>query len=143
MDFIHQQANAINNFIYYPSIILVLLILSRSNFFDNWQISPLLLFIYILTTLITLGSAIRLRKTSEDARRCILEKLDKLLSDKQVLSDNAEKSTQIKSLINEIKDLKGGVFQPLSHHPIALSLLIPFSSTGGVYLLEYFAFSVS
>ncbi len=118
------------------------MILSHSYFFDNWQIFSLLLFIFIFTALITLGSAIRLRKASEDARRCILENLDKLLSDKKVL-DRVEKSTQIKSLINEIKDLKDGVFKPLSHHPIVLSWLIPFSSIGGVYLLEYFAFSAS
>ena|GEM_PF-6546060 len=76
MDFIHQQANAINNFIYYPFFILFLLILSRSYFFDNWQISPLLLFIFIFTALITLGSAIRLRKASQDSRNFILNTLE-------------------------------------------------------------------
>ncbi|MBP6057126.1 MAG: ABC transporter ATP-binding protein [Nitrosomonas sp.] len=143
MDFIHQQANAINNFIYYPFIILFLLILSRSYFFDNWQISPLLLFIFIFTALITLGSAIRLRKSSEDARKHILDKLDQSLTGNQIRTNDSERSVQIKSLINDIKDLKDGVFQPLSHHPIVLSWLIPFSSIAGVSLFEYFAFSAS
>lgn len=142
MNFIHQQANVINNFIYYPFFILFLLIMSRSYFFDNWQISPLLLFIFIFTALITLGSAIRLREASEDARKHILDKLDQLLAESQIRTNDSAESTQIKSLINEIKELKDGVFQPLSHHPIVLSLLIPFSSIG-VYLLEYFAFSAS
>lgn len=49
----------------------------------------------------------------------------------------------IKLLITEIKDLKEGPFLPLSQHPVVLSLLMPFSSIGGLYLLEYFSFSVS
>lgn len=143
MNFIHQQANAINNFIYYPFFILFLIILARSNLFDNWQISPLLLFIFIFTALITLGSAIRLRTSSEDARKHILDKLDQLLAESQVRANDSERSIQIKSLIEEIKELKDGVFQPLSHHPIVLSWLIPFSSIAGVSLFEYFAFSAS
>lgn len=146
MDFIYQQANAINMFIYYPFIILFLIIISRSYYFDNWQITPLLLFIFIFTALITIGSAIRLRNATQEAKQFILAKLegDHVESLAQDAWYRREKNAdKIKLLINEIKDLKGGVFQPLSHHPIVLSLLMPFSSVGGLYLIEYFAFMPS
>lgn len=146
MDFIHHQANAINNFIYYPFFILFLLILSRNYFFDNWQISPLLLFIFIFTALITLGSAIRLRKASQAARDFILTTLENSYTS-SLANDTwyrkEKNSDKIKLLINEIRNLKGGVFQPLSHHPIVLSWLIPFGSIAGISLFEYFAFSAS
>jgi len=146
MDFIYQQANAINTFIYYPFIILFLIILSRSYYFDNWQITPLLLFVFIFTALITVGSAARLRNATQDARRSILTVLENNhagLLTKEIWYRKGKKTDKVKYLITEIKDLKDGLFQPLSHHPIVLSLLMPFSSVGGLYLIEYFAFAPS
>lgn len=146
MDFIYQQANAINNFIYYPFFILFLLILSRSSYFDNWQITPLLLFIFIFTALITLGSAFRLRSATEEAKDIIVKRLESYHLETIITKSqrqNEKKSERIKLIIGEIKGLQEGVFTPLSHHPIVLSLLMPFGSVGGLYLIEYFAFSSS
>ena len=44
---------------------------------------------------------------------------------------------KLKSLTAEIENFKEGIFKPLLHHPMILSLLMPFSSVGGVYLIEY------
>ncbi|SFD86160.1 hypothetical protein [Nitrosomonas sp. Nm166] len=142
LDFIHRHTIIINKFIYYPFFILFLVILSRAYYFDNWQITPLLLFVFGFTALIALSSAIRLRIAAQDARKDILQKLDSYSS--QLLENRAwyEKggsSAKLKLLIGEIRDFKEGVFQPLSHHPIVLSVLIPLSSIVGVYLLEYLA----
>ncbi len=144
MDFIYQQANAINNFIYYPFFILFLMILSRSSYFDNWQITPILLFVFILTALITLSSAYRLRNATGKARDTIVKKLEgyhleTIITQSQ--DQEEKKSSRIKHILDEIKGLQKGVFTPLSHHPIVLSLLMPFSSVGGLYLIDYFAFS--
>ncbi|MEK7771477.1 MAG: hypothetical protein AAB703_01335, partial [Pseudomonadota bacterium] len=51
--------------------------------------------------------------------------------------DNA---TKLKSLISEIADFREGIFKPLLHHPMLLSLLrgiSRYSSIGGVFLIEY------
>lgn len=144
MDFIYQQANAINNFIYYPFFILFLMILSRSSYFDNWQITPILLFVFILTALITLSSAYRLRNATEKARDTIAKKLEDYHLETIITRfqyQGEKKSERIKHILDEIKGLQKGVFAPLSHHPIVLSLLMPFGSVGGLYLIDYFAFS--
>ncbi|AEJ01978.1 hypothetical protein Nit79A3_2195 [Nitrosomonas sp. Is79A3] len=158
IDIILTNTKTINSFVYYPFIILFLLILSRNHYFDNWQVTKELIMIFSFTALIASASAYRLKRAAEETRKSVLKELeaDYLLQ----LSRNAawhkldERSDKIKLLIEkhlymiklliaEIKNLKEGPFLPLSQHPVVLSLLMPFSSVGGLYLLEYFSFSVS
>ncbi len=141
-DFAYQHADAINKFIYYPFIILFLMILSQSYYFDNWHFSPLLLTIIGITALIALASAIRLRKVVQDTRNHILEELNKdywRSLGNELHHQKQENSAKLQLLINEIRNLKEGPFLPLSQHPIMLSFLLPFGGVSGVYLLEYFA----
>ena len=87
-----------------------------------------------------LSSAIRLRIAALAARECIIKKLETYslqLLKNRAPQEQDDSSAKLKLLIQEIKDFKEGVFLPLSHHPIVLSVLIPLSSIGVTYLLEY------
>jgi len=131
LDFVVRHAGAVNQFIYYPFIILFLIILSRSYYFDNLQFTPLYLIISGFTALVTLASGNRLRRSALKTRTYIIEELNKKLYQDNVDSD------RVKLLIGEIKNIKEGPFLPLAQHPIVLSLLMPFSGVGGLYLIEY------
>ncbi|UJP01969.1 MAG: hypothetical protein LZF85_09245 [Nitrosomonas sp.] len=54
-----------------------------------------------------------------------------------LLDEGAYDIVKLKLLVSEIENFKEGIFKPLLHHPMILSLLMPFSSVGGVYLIEY------
>jgi len=142
LDFIYQHSSTINNFIYYPFIILLLLILSRSQYFDNWQYTPLLFIMFSFTAVIAMGSTWRLRQATKHAKKRILEQLNndywQSLSIR-VGFQKKEKSDRIKLLINEIENLRDGPFLPLTKHPITPSLLMPFGGVGGLYLIGYLA----
>lgn len=144
LDFIHQYSNAINRFIYYPFFILFLIMLSRAYYFDNWQITPLLLFVFGFTALTALSSAIRLRIAAQAGKERIIKKLENYslqLQKNRAPHGQDDGSANLKLLIQEIKDFKEGVFQPLSQHPIVLSVLMPLSSIAAVYLFDYFSLS--
>ncbi|SER28222.1 hypothetical protein SAMN05421690_101645 [Nitrosomonas sp. Nm51] len=141
MDMISRLAGDVNSFIYYPFMILFLLILSRSHYFDNWHYTPLLFMIISFTAVIALGSAIRLRKAAINARDDYLEKLNfcywqSIARDAQQKNDAMHHG--IRLLTEEVKNLNTGPFQPIGRHPIVLSLLMPLGSVGGLYLIEYF-----
>ncbi len=138
MDFVNQLAGTVNSFIFYPFIILFLIILSRSHYFDNWHYTPLLFIIIGFTAAIALLNAIRLRNMAVKARKYIVEKLDKNYRD-SIINKEEDSSIRIKLLTAEIKNLNSGPFLPLSQHPIVLSVLLPIGSIGSLYLIEYLA----
>jgi hypothetical protein len=138
MNIIYKATETINGFIYYLFIFLILFILARNSYFDNWQFTPSLFIIIGFTVFIAWCSTFRLTKAAKLARKDILKRLNSLMQ-----NNNSKDSTQIKLLITEIENLNKGPFLPLTQHPMVLSWLIPFGSAGGGYLLNYFAFSAS
>ncbi len=137
MDLVNKIATAINTFIYYPFIVLFLLILSRSHYFDNWHYTPQLLTVIGLTVVTAVLSAYRIRKAAIKAREHILGELEHPYR-KAMLHKGEEHSHGTVLLVEEIRDLKTGPFLPLSQHPIVLSFLLPIGSIGGLYLIEHF-----
>lgn len=141
MDLISRLAGDVNSFIYYPFIILFLLILSRSHYFDNWHYTPLLFMIISFTAVIAVGSAVRLRSAAINTKEDLLEKL-KLCYLQSITHEAQQKNGAqhhgIKLLTEEVKNMNTGPFQPIERHPIVLSLLMPLGSVGGLYLIEYF-----
>ncbi|WP_292994314.1 hypothetical protein [Nitrosomonas sp.] len=134
MDIIYKTTKTINGLIYYPFIFLLLFLLARNDYFDNWQFPPSILIIISFTVLIAWCSAFRLTRAAKIARKEILKRLNSLIKNNDI-----ENFAQVKLLITEIENLKKGPFLPLTQHPMVLSWLIPFGSAGGLYLLEYFA----
>lgn len=141
LDFINDHTNAPNKFIYYPFFCLFLIIMSRNYYFDNWPTTPFVLSIYAFLAFLTLISAIRLRAAAVYAKKQILEKLD----DSYALPvpfykkwrQDKDDATNLKSFINDIKEFKEGIYRPLAYHPMVLNMLVPFTSIGGIYLIEY------
>lgn len=140
LDFIHRHTAIHNKFIFYPFICLFLIIMSRNHYFDNWLITPYMVLIYLFFALVTLLSALRLRAAAMHAKKEILRRLNTNSAQSPVCKWRYRKDDNIaklKSLSAEIENFKEGIFKPLLHHPMILSLLMPFSSVGGVYLIEY------
>lgn len=138
LDFINDHTSVPNKFIYYPFFCLFLIIMSRNYYFDNWPTTPFVLSIYAFLTLI---SAIRLRAAALYARDRILEKLNDCYTSPVPFYEkwhkNSDRAGKLKSSIDEIREFKEGIYRPLAYHPMVLNLLVPFSSIGGIYLIEY------
>ena len=152
LDLIVKRAKAVDSLIFYPFFILFLLILSRTYYFDNWQISISLICIIGLSAIIALGSAIRLRRTARKARENTLKKLKEYLfkeianeANKKPIGKEKDKQNgnglpdRIKMLIEDVENIDVGPFAPLSRHPIVRAIAMPFGGVGGLYLIDYLA----
>lgn len=137
LDFINDHASIPNKFIYYPFFCLFLIIFSRNYYFDNWPTTPFVYSVYVFFAFLTLASAFRLRDAALYAREQILEKL---VNNSRHAPVNAkwhkrnDNSAKLKSFIDEIRVFKEGVYSPLA---MILNSLVPSSSIGGIYLIEY------
>lgn len=138
LDFINDHTSVPNKFIYYPFFCLFLIIMSRNYYFDNWSTTPFVLSVYAFFAFLTLISAIRLRVAAQYARERILEKLNDCYASPVPFYEkwhkNSDRAGKLKSFIDEIREFKEGVYSPLA---MVLNSLVPFSSIGGIYLIEY------
>lgn len=150
LDFIVQRSIVVDKFIFLPFIILTLMILSRSSYFDRWHTPPQLALVILLGAAIALFSAVRLRISARNARSNALITLKNIYkeqlyieeiplkqdeSDSRGCSENM--STRLFDLINEIESMSKGPFLPIAKHPIISAVAMPFGGIGGLYLIEH------
>jgi hypothetical protein len=113
--------------IWYPLLILTLLVVARSSFFDNWTWPASLVLICAVTAAWALGSAILLRRAAEQLRETALNDLRRFrLLGREV----AAKRETFDELLAEIRDLKTGAFAPLTDQPFMRAVLFPGAGLG-------------
>ncbi|GEM_PF-79653 len=131
INLIAKRTTVIMPLIYYPFITLSLLVLARSNVFDNWNWPWALIIIISAVALLALGSVWILRGAAERARSLCLERMhNKQL---ELIAAGDEKKCQLNSyreLMAEVEKCKVGAFAPLGEQPILRALLLPFGGAG-------------
>jgi hypothetical protein len=137
--FIATYSKVAGKLVYYPFIILALMIFARSKFFDNWDAPIGLIIIFSITAILTLGSAFYLRYVAEKTRKTVIKNITNMkvfltAQSKSTAHDVMEK--QIDIALIQIQEINEGAFQSLTRDPAVQAILIPFGGVGGVMLLE-------
>ena len=127
-----------------PFLILLLMIVSRNSLFDRWAWPPPLMVAVSASFTIAIISVLRLRRAAERARRVCLRNLNRELCKVQGASGTGEKesgdpASQIRTLIEEVQDIRRGAFAPLTERPVFRAMLMPFGGIGILALLEFVA----
>jgi hypothetical protein len=138
VNLIGQRTEVVTRLIYYPFIIITLLVLARSSTFDNWTTPPQLIAVFGLSIVIALAAAVALRLAAENARGAALDNLTaKLLRAEQVGEERI--AAEIRILIDRVRDTRQGAFCPFSQQPWLKAVLIPLGSLSAVPILEFLA----
>ena len=125
--FVAHRTQAVAPLIWYPLIVLTLLVVARASIFDNWTWPASLLLIYGITAAWALGNAILLRRAAEQLRETALNDLRRF----RLLGRDVEAKRQVfDELMGEIRDLKTGAFAPLSDQPFLRAILFPGAALG-------------
>ncbi|MCP4715972.1 MAG: hypothetical protein GY868_12715 [Deltaproteobacteria bacterium] len=119
-EFIARHTDKISKLIYYPIIVTVLMIGSRNNYFDNWNMSIGLILVMSLSMLYLIACALIMRINAEKSRKNITSRLSDYLLTKTCRQDHAA----IEKLIALIQTNKHGAFAPYLEQPWLHSLLI-------------------
>jgi hypothetical protein len=137
--FVAQRTQVVAPLIWYPLLVLTLIVVARASLFDNWTWPPSLVLIYAITGTWALGSAILLRRAAEQLRETALNDLRRF----RLLGQESEAKRQtFDELMAEIRQLKTGAFAPLTEQPFIRAVLFPGAALGllavGQRLLEIF-----
>ncbi|MHC4166847.1 MAG: hypothetical protein ACYSWQ_07815 [Planctomycetota bacterium] len=134
--FIAKFTEEVGKLIYFPFIILSIMVLARIQYFDNWDF-PLSLVITLLVYFFhALGCAIALQIAARKARRTALGELQETLSESKL--KNQRRAMQTEYLIEEIKSVRQGAFRPFLENPV-VHILIPSGGLSMLTLLRLFA----
>jgi hypothetical protein len=138
LQFIARRTRCVGALVYYPFIVLSLMLLARSPFFDDWYTPPSVTVLATLSFAIVLGCAWALRHSAESSRRLALDHLsDAILRAKG--ADSGPLVGQLEALQARIEQLRDGAFAPYSQQPLLKALLLPFLTIGGSSLFDYLA----
>jgi hypothetical protein len=125
--FVARRTQVVAPLIWYPLIVLTLLVVARAPLFDNWTWPASLVLIYLITAAWALGSAILLRHAAEQLRETALNDLRRF---RLMRHEVDAKREAFDELIAEIRDLKTGAFAPLTDQPFIRAVLFPGAALG-------------
>lgn len=140
LQFAARRTRVVTRLIYYPFIVLSLLLVARHRAFDDWELPWLLIGMGLLSLAIVLACAVALRRSVEQSRQAALREVDHALL--RVAAPQAAEpvvTPQLQWLRREIDALREGAFAPFSQQPLLKAVLLPFATLGGTAVLDYLA----
>ena len=138
IDLIAARTATVGELIYYPFIVITLLIISRIGMFDDWTWPVGLLLVLGGNGAFAAWSAWKLRSTAEHARQCALGKLNDILIARTAEgAGNQAEAQTARETIAMIRAENRGAFKAVSRHPLIGALLLP-SGGAGIWALSQY-----
>lgn len=128
-----RRTAAVNRLIYAPTVVMLVLIASRSSVFENWPTPPGLMIMFGLTALILLASALWLRRAAENARKAGLQRLDTYLLKAR---EGTVEYGKFRMLRERIVALNTGAFSRYADEPLVRALLLSLTGVGGTLIVD-------
>jgi hypothetical protein len=137
MRFLADRTRCITRLVYFPFLMLTLLMVSRSPIFANYTFTPTLVIAGVIILAIIIGSVVSLRNAAEQARNTAIEHLsEKIMAAKRT---NPDMGSQLEELRTEVRNTEDGAFAPPLSQPIVKAVLLPLVSYGGAWLIQMYA----
>jgi hypothetical protein len=136
---IGERTTEVGRLLYYPVVIILIMLLARTTYFDDWGFPQALAIVVGANFLIAVVTAARLNASARRAKDHILDRLQRESlklqsdgSDKPVVSTPSE----IRELIGQLSKLRIGAYQRLWDQPFIRGSLLLLGGVG-VTFAEY------
>jgi hypothetical protein len=137
IQFIAQRTSCINSLVWFPFVIISLLIFSRSGLFANFPLSWPIIIAQGVSLFLIFGCAFALNWFAEGQRRRALGNL----RDEITRARNADEEALAKKwegMRERVTDLREGSFRNFLQQPVVTGMLLPLASIGGPQFIEQF-----
>lgn len=126
--------------LYFPFVIFAFVIAARWHGFDGWDLAPGLVVVLAASFVLACVNAIEMQRAASQARYAARWRLNDMVIRASGGADSDYPSVQsLQTLVKMIESLREGAFVPFVEQPLVRAALIPFSSAGGLYLIELFS----
>jgi len=134
--FIASHTQAVGRLIYYPFIVLLIMFLARSPYFDRWGFPISLIAIFLLNSTLAVCCGCMLRREAENTRRLALGRLQEYLV-RATGAGHGRSARQLALMIDEIRSMRQGAYSSFTANPVLHAILIP---SGGISVLTLLRF---
>jgi|GEM_PF-6603113 len=141
---IARFTDVVDDLLYFPFIILFMMIVSHSSVFDSWNFPLPLILLLSTGFLVIFYFGFRLHRTAKTAKEMMIKEMNdediKMMGDiSSSIPDSGREGFRnlTNKIISATESIREGAFVPIWEQPIIASILIPFSGVGGFALLEY------
>ncbi|MDV6346953.1 hypothetical protein R2083_05410 [Nitrosomonas sp. Is35] len=132
---ITKLVKSINNLIYMPFILMLIIAIGRSNLFDNLGFSPALIVVYLLASVYLITILYLLRKSAEKQCGMVVQYYEDYRM--HLVAMSSSKLSKADNLLTEIRSAKQSTFLPIVQRPALLALLLPGGGIGLTSIIEY------
>ena len=123
----------ISALVYYPCVVLLILIVARHRVFDDWSWPLPLLLVFGVSFLLAAAVAFVLRYSAKSGRSRLVRAVRK-----RARSEPSFRAARLETLADEIEAEQRGAFSHVVSNPVLRASLIPSSGIGLLKLLEVF-----
>jgi hypothetical protein len=136
MQIIAMRSAEVSRLIYYPFITLLLLVLARARYWDDWTWQPLLILIFVFNAAWAVSSAVVLQRSAKAAKAHALESL------RQKISRLPETGSELRlkrfaRMREDISALNSGAFAGYLNNPILGALSLPLTGTAIAFIVQF------
>ena len=139
MQSLAKRTRGIARLIYFPFIALALLVVSRSELFDNFTWPWTLVVTQGLSAALIIGSVVSLRLAAEKARAVACEHLNAKIIEAEGDQGADGRAKRLQKLVEQIDGLNEGAFAPWWNQPVVKAVLLPLLTYGGTTLVHLYA----
>jgi hypothetical protein len=132
---IAEATAVVAHMIYFPFVVLLVLLVAQSRLFDDWHWNVPLVAVTLLSATTALVCAVALQWAVKKARENALDDLDGLLRPRPEKADDPVRQT-VEEIRTEVQSMKSGAFAGFSQNPVVYALLLPLGGGGGLAALE-------
>jgi hypothetical protein len=132
---IDDVTNVVARLIYYPFVVLLVLIVAQNRLFDDWHWNVPLALMAMFNAGVAVVCGVMLQRAAKSAKGKALGALDGLLRERAGAGDDPlrEKFVQTRA---DIEGTSTGAFASPSQNPVVGAILLPLFGGGGLAALE-------
>jgi hypothetical protein len=133
IELIAQRTEVVNRMVRYPFLVLLLMILARNEYFDDWHFPLMFIAVWVVNGLLAMGAALLLYRAAEEVRNACVGQLNRQVLQGLSLGPVGEADVNVsRQIIQAIEAVGQGAFVPLYQQPVVESSLY-----GLVALVQY------
>ena len=143
--FVTKLTEDIGKMIYWPFIVLAVMVAARFPYFDRWNFPVSLIIAYTIPSIYLIICAVVLQRTAKRVRAKALDYLNRQrfearFGKKENENKNEKRALKLTHLITEIESIQEGAFRPFFENPV-VHVLLGSGGAGLLALLKYIPLS--
>jgi hypothetical protein len=141
LQLIAELTERVGRMIYYPTILVLLLMLARNSWWDAWPWPPFLVVVFGFNFGLALTSLVILQRAAKSAKsiaeQSLAEKVRQLKARNEP-SAAANDAAREEELLEEVQSLDRGAFVPFWENPVVGAIFLSSGGTTALQLLIWF-----